>query len=96
MSEQTFFQLVQYFAIVLFECNEHEDYGPAKTLMNMCFTYYHEGMVMRGWILICFACSNHLYLGSQMSLKKYVVMRKASFKDCSGFGQLFKCAFYFY
>ena len=43
VSEQSFFQLVQFFAIVLFECNEHEDYAPAKTLMNMCFTFYHEG-----------------------------------------------------
>ena len=43
VSEQSFFQLVQYFAIVLFECNEHEDYGPAKTLMNMCFVFFHEG-----------------------------------------------------
>ena len=41
--EQTFYQLVQYFAIVLFECNEAEDFGPAKTLMNMCFTFYYEG-----------------------------------------------------
>ena len=44
VSEQAFFSLVQYFAIVLFECNESEDFGPAKTLMNMCFTFYYEGL----------------------------------------------------
>lgn len=39
--ESTFYSLAQYFAIVLFECAESEDYTPAKSLMNMCFTYYH-------------------------------------------------------
>ncbi|KAJ8303568.1 hypothetical protein KUTeg_019964 [Tegillarca granosa] len=33
---------LHYFATVLFECNEAEDFSPAKTLMNMCFTFYHE------------------------------------------------------
>ncbi|KAK2156011.1 hypothetical protein LSH36_224g07006 [Paralvinella palmiformis] len=42
VDEQVFYSLVQYFAVVLFECNEAEDFGPAKTLMNMCFTFYHE------------------------------------------------------
>lgn len=42
VDESIFFRLVQYFAVVLFECNESEDYVPAKTLMNMCFTFYHE------------------------------------------------------
>lgn len=42
VDEQIFFQLVQYFAVVLFECNESEDFTPAKNLMNMCFTFYHE------------------------------------------------------
>lgn len=41
--EQTFYGLVQYFAVALFECYEEEDFGPAKTLMNMCFTFYFEG-----------------------------------------------------
>lgn len=38
--EQIFFRLVQYLAVCLFECNEAEDFSPAKTLMNMCFTFY--------------------------------------------------------
>ncbi|KAL4235106.1 hypothetical protein ACF0H5_006744 [Mactra antiquata] len=42
VDESIFFRLVQYFAVVLFECNESEDYVPAKNLMNMCFTFYHE------------------------------------------------------
>ncbi|XP_041375734.1 uncharacterized protein LOC121388460 [Gigantopelta aegis] len=42
VDEQTFFQLIQYFAVCLFECNEAEDYSPAKTLMNMCFTFFYE------------------------------------------------------
>ncbi|KAK3600134.1 hypothetical protein CHS0354_011739 [Potamilus streckersoni] len=42
VEESIFFRLVQYFAIVLFECNEAEDFSPAKSLMNMCFTFYHE------------------------------------------------------
>ncbi|MCL4138755.1 UNVERIFIED_CONTAM: hypothetical protein GTU68_012132 [Idotea baltica] len=27
---------------MLFECAEADDFSPAKSLMNMCFTYYHE------------------------------------------------------
>ncbi|XP_058446788.1 uncharacterized protein KIAA0513 isoform X2 [Malaya genurostris] len=42
VDESTFYSLVQYFAIVLFECAESEDFSPAKTLMNMCFTFYHD------------------------------------------------------
>uniref|UniRef100_A0A182JUG6 SBF2 domain-containing protein n=1 Tax=Anopheles christyi TaxID=43041 RepID=A0A182JUG6_9DIPT len=42
VDESTFYSLIQYFAIVLFECAESEDYSPAKTLMNMCFTFYHD------------------------------------------------------
>ncbi|CAG0890399.1 unnamed protein product [Darwinula stevensoni] len=42
VDETTFYSLVQYFAIVLFECCEADDFSPAKTLMNMCFTFYHE------------------------------------------------------
>ncbi|CAB3364557.1 Hypothetical predicted protein [Cloeon dipterum] len=40
--ESTFFSLAQYFAIILFECADSDDFGPAKTLMNMCFTFYYE------------------------------------------------------
>ncbi|XP_066570062.1 uncharacterized protein KIAA0513 homolog isoform X2 [Amia ocellicauda] len=43
VSEQTFYRLVQSFAVVLFECYQMDDYGPAKNLMTMCFTYYHLG-----------------------------------------------------
>ncbi|KAK7113904.1 uncharacterized protein KIAA0513-like [Littorina saxatilis] len=38
--EQIFFRLVQYLAVCLFECYDAEDFSPAKTLMNMCFTFY--------------------------------------------------------
>lgn len=43
VSENTFYSLVQHFAIVLFECNENDDFSPAKILMNMCFTFFYEG-----------------------------------------------------
>ncbi|XP_013404477.1 uncharacterized protein LOC106169538 [Lingula anatina] len=42
VDEQIFYRLIQFFAICLFECNEAEDFSPAKTLMNMCFTFCHE------------------------------------------------------
>lgn len=42
VNESTFYSLVQYFAIILFECSEADDFSPAKTIMNMCFTFYHE------------------------------------------------------
>ncbi|XP_052120188.1 uncharacterized protein KIAA0513 [Frankliniella occidentalis] len=42
VSESTFYSLVQHFAIVLFECADADDFGPSKSLMNMCFTFYHE------------------------------------------------------
>ncbi|GIY03055.1 uncharacterized protein KIAA0513 [Caerostris extrusa] len=42
VKESTFYSLVQYFAIVLFECAEADDFSPAKSIMNMCFTFYHE------------------------------------------------------
>ncbi|XP_064611832.1 uncharacterized protein KIAA0513-like [Liolophura sinensis] len=48
VDERIFFRLVQYFALVLFECNEAEDFSPAKSLMNMCFTFYHEGKSSNG------------------------------------------------
>ncbi|KAL2093077.1 hypothetical protein ACEWY4_010389 [Coilia grayii] len=43
VSEQTFYRLVQSFAVVLYECHQMDEYGPAKNLMTMCFTYYHMG-----------------------------------------------------
>ncbi|KAG1963875.1 hypothetical protein F2P79_004060 [Pimephales promelas] len=43
VSEQTFYRLVQSFAVVLFECHQVDDYAPAKHLMTMCFTYYYMG-----------------------------------------------------
>lgn len=45
VDESTFYSLIQYFAIVLFECAESEDFSPAKTLMNMCFTFYHDSEI---------------------------------------------------
>lgn len=42
VSEEAFYGLVQHFAIVLFECADADHFSPAKTLMNMCFTFYHE------------------------------------------------------
>lgn len=53
--ETIFFRLVQYFAIVLFECNQADDFEPAKILMNMCFTFFLEinkgNEVMRQFIV---------------------------------------------
>ena len=43
ITEQVAFSLVQLYAVVLFECNEAEDYGPAMTLMNTAFTFHHDG-----------------------------------------------------
>ncbi|XP_058243706.1 uncharacterized protein KIAA0513 homolog isoform X3 [Hemibagrus wyckioides] len=45
VSEQTFYRLVQSFAVVLFECYQMDDYSPAKHLMTMCFTYYYIGKI---------------------------------------------------
>lgn len=42
VNETTFYALIQYFAIVLFECKECEDFMPAKHLMSLCFTFYQE------------------------------------------------------
>ncbi|XP_067936292.1 uncharacterized protein KIAA0513-like [Watersipora subatra] len=42
VTEHTFYQLVQYFAVVLFECDEADDFTPATILMNMCFTFFYE------------------------------------------------------
>ncbi|XP_054083434.1 uncharacterized protein LOC105217887 isoform X2 [Zeugodacus cucurbitae] len=42
VDEVTFHSLVQYFAIVLFECGESEDYSPAALIMNTCFIFYNE------------------------------------------------------
>ena len=43
IAESVAYSLVQFYAVVLFECNEAEDYGPAMTLMNTAFTFYHDG-----------------------------------------------------
>ena len=43
------FYIYQYFAITLFECAEADHYTPAKSLMNMCFTYYHQ-QTNRPWM----------------------------------------------
>ncbi|XP_061863361.1 uncharacterized protein KIAA0513 homolog isoform X2 [Colius striatus] len=43
VSEQTFYRLMQSFALVLFECHQMDDFSPAKNLMTMCFTYYYLG-----------------------------------------------------
>ncbi|XP_023215036.1 uncharacterized protein KIAA0513-like [Centruroides sculpturatus] len=45
VDEYTFYCLVQYFAIVLFECDCADDFSPAKSLMNMCFTFFYETKV---------------------------------------------------
>ncbi|XP_067905112.1 uncharacterized protein KIAA0513-like isoform X4 [Heterodontus francisci] len=43
ISEHAFYRLVQSFAVVLFECYQMDDFGPAKNLMTMCFTFYYVG-----------------------------------------------------
>ncbi|XP_033226164.1 uncharacterized protein KIAA0513 isoform X2 [Belonocnema kinseyi] len=45
VSEESFYSLAQHFAVALFECHEADDFAPAKSLMNMCFTFYHEVQV---------------------------------------------------
>ena len=45
IAEPVVFSLVQFYAVVLFECNEAEDYGPAMTLMNTAFTFHHDGLL---------------------------------------------------
>lgn len=45
VSEESFYSLAQNFAVALFECHEADDFAPAKSLMNMCFTFYHEVQV---------------------------------------------------
>lgn len=51
VGESTFFSLIQYFATILFECLECEDFYPAKHLMNMCFTYYRESKMFEGFLI---------------------------------------------
>ncbi|XP_065064375.1 uncharacterized protein KIAA0513-like [Rhopilema esculentum] len=41
VEEVILFRLVQYYAIVLFECYIADDFAPAASLLNMSFTYYH-------------------------------------------------------
>ncbi|XP_076032338.1 uncharacterized protein KIAA0513 isoform X4 [Oratosquilla oratoria] len=48
VSEATFFSLIQHFSVMLFECAEADDFSPAKSLMNMCFTFYHEVLSPEG------------------------------------------------
>lgn len=31
-----------------FRCHQMDDFGPAKNLMTMCFTYYHIGKTRVG------------------------------------------------
>lgn len=42
VNESTFYSMVQYIAIVLFECCDSDDFSPANILMNMCFIFYYE------------------------------------------------------
>jgi len=48
VTEASFYSLAQHFAVALFECHEADDFAPAKSLMNMCFTFYHEGKSLNG------------------------------------------------
>ncbi|XP_071176971.1 dentin sialophosphoprotein-like [Mytilus edulis] len=64
VTEQIFFRLVQYFAVVLFECNEAEDFSPAKSLMNMCFTFYCQipcGKIIEKNFLYSFLCDQPIW-----------------------------------
>ncbi|XP_058979424.1 uncharacterized protein KIAA0513-like [Musca domestica] len=42
VEEPTFHSLIQHFAIVLFECGECSDFGPAMIMMNLSFLFYRE------------------------------------------------------
>lgn len=48
VDEFTFYRLVQYFAVALFECNVSDDFGPATSIMNMCFTYHYTSTAIIG------------------------------------------------
>jgi len=48
VDEFTFYRLVQYFAVCLFECNLSDDFGPATSIMNMCFTFHFTAMIGHG------------------------------------------------
>lgn len=52
VDETTFYALIQYFAIILFECAEAEDYIPAKSLMTLSFTFFHESELNSGCICV--------------------------------------------
>ncbi|CAB0044706.1 unnamed protein product [Trichogramma brassicae] len=54
ISEESFYSLAQHFAVALFECHEADDFGPAKNLMNMCFTFYHEKKLGHNHSIILF------------------------------------------
>jgi len=43
VAEVIFFRLVQYFAIVLFECSLSDDFCPATTILQMSFTFFQKG-----------------------------------------------------
>lgn len=45
LTEGAFLSLAQSTAVMLFESCEAGDWSPAKVLMNMCFTFYTEGIV---------------------------------------------------
>lgn len=65
VEEAVFFRLVQATAVALFECGESEDYSPAKTLMNMCFTFYYEGLLLiafrKAKAIFAYLANSYLY-----------------------------------
>jgi len=48
VDEFTFYRLVQYVSVCLFECNIADDFKPATMIMNMCFTFYYTSLMVSG------------------------------------------------
>lgn len=53
VNETTFYALIQYFAIILFECKDCEDFLPARHLMSLSFTFFQEGKIEVNYEGIC-------------------------------------------
>lgn len=59
VSEVTFYYLVQFFAVVLFESLEADDFTPAKSIMHMSFTYYTMSVISSSSFLAFKSCNNN-------------------------------------
>lgn len=60
VNESTFYSMVQYIAIVLFECCDNDDFSPANILMNMCFIFYYESKKNYNLLAYRFVVNNNI------------------------------------